>query len=185
MASAVYLSNLKILSGNQSKDYESIFKKVDMIIREVELQSESQNLIKASENKNEALEFYHEVVENPSSSHTNSISVTKDFKETGTASPRPKFGLKSYQYRNLDEVASFLPQPSNINNSNCSELLTLSEKLLPISISTNEPASCSNNNIHNKIGSYSGSGIRIEDQDIRLRNIKSWRQSLISTLQKK
>ena len=151
-----------------------------MIIREVELQSESQNLIKASENKNEALEFYHELVENPPSSHMNSISVTKDFKETGTASPRPnKFGLKSYQYRNLDEVATFLPQPANINNSNCSELLTLSEKLLPISISTDEPASCSNN----KIGS--GSGIRIEDQDIRLRNIKSWRQSLISTLQKK
>ena len=151
-----------------------------MIIREVELQSESQNLIKASENKNEALEFYHELVENPPSSQTNSISVTKDFKETGTAPPRPKFRLKSYQYRNLDEVVSFLPLPANSNNSNCSELLTLSEKL-PISISTDEPASCSNNNIHNKIGS----GSRIEDQDIRLRNIKSWRQSLISTLQKK
>lgn len=174
MSSSISLSNLKILSGNH-QNYESIFKKIDLIVSEVELQSGSANKSQDPEIKNDSLHLDMPPAVSPMGETpplllsfplpTNMISA-----EVATTQ-RPKFGLKSYQYRNLDEMASFLPLPTkpiNMNNSSCCEIT--SQCISESTLSTSEPATSSRSN--------GGTGIRMDDQEARLQDIKSWRRNL-------
>ena len=163
------LSNLKILSGNhqfEPKNYETIFKKIDIIIREVELHS------KDPESKIEQLHEDIPLVLSPKGENPNASSLpiltdsTEEIKEAATQ--RPKFGLKSFQYRNLDEMALILPlpptKPVDMKDSSCCEIST--QCLTESMPSTNEPRR--NNN-----------GIQADDQEARLQDIKSWRRNLL------
>jgi hypothetical protein len=165
------LSNLKILSGNQfesKKNYETIFKKIDIIIREVELQS------KDSASKNESSHsdippVLSPIGENPYSLLTSSLPVftVSTEEEIPEATTRPKFGLISFQYRNLEEMALLLPPPAksiDMNNSYCEISTQCITESLPVS--ANEQC-------------RSHIGIRADDQEARLKDIKSWRRNLL------